>query len=98
MRVRILIAGLLLTAVSALGQVTLGSTKEPGLDDLKKMAARFAPTEYRVDISGLSAGDRKALAKLVEASHLIDDIFMTQYWSGDHELYAKLKKDPSALG
>ena len=98
MRVRILMAGLLFTAVSALGQVAPGSTKEPGLDDLRKMTARFAPTEYRVDLSSLSAGDRKALAKLVEASHVIDDIFMTQYWSGDHELYAKLKKDTSALG
>jgi hypothetical protein len=98
MRVRILIGSLLLTAVSALGQVTLGSTKEPGVDDLRKMTARFAPTEYRIDLSGLSAGDRKALAKLVEASHVVDDIFMTQYWSGDHALYAKLKKDSSALG
>lgn len=98
MRVRILMTGLLLTAVSALGQVTLGSNKEPGLDDLRKMTARFAPTEYRVDISGLSAGDRKALVKLVQASHVIDDIFMIQYWSGDHELYAKLKKDTSPLG
>ncbi len=98
MGIRILVTGLLLTAVSALGQVAPGSTKEPGLDDLRKMTARFAPTEYRVDLSSLSAGDRKALAKLVEASHVIDDIFMTQYWSGDHALYAKLKKDTSALG
>jgi hypothetical protein len=68
------------------------------MEELKKMEARFAPTEYQVDISHLSAGDKKALAKLVEASHVIDDIFMTQYWSGDHAEYAKLKKDTSALG
>jgi hypothetical protein len=101
MRIRILTIALLLTAVTALGQANAASqppTRVPGLEDLKTMAARFAPTEYRVDTSHLSAGDRKALAKLVEASRVIDDIFMTQYWSGDHAEYAKLKKDATALG
>jgi hypothetical protein len=100
MKLRVLIIGLLLTAVSAFGQTSSSesTTTVPGLDDLNKMKARFAPTEYLVDTTHLSAGDRKALAKLVDASHVIDDIFMTQYWSGDHAEYAKLKKDTSALG
>ena len=74
------------------------TTSVPGLEDLKKMTARFAPTEYQVDISHLSAGDKKALAKLVEASHVVDDIFLTQYWSGNHAEYTKLNKDTSPLG
>ena len=74
------------------------ATKVPDLAQLQKMTARFAPTELNVDIANLSVGDRKALVKLVEAARLIDDIFMTQYWSGDHALYAKLQKESSPLG
>src|SRR5271169_368840 len=70
----------------------------PDLAQLQKMTARFAPTEMDVDLSKLSDGDRKALVKLVEAARIIDDIFMTQYWSGDHALYAKLQQDPTPLG
>ncbi len=74
------------------------ATKIPDLAQLQKMTARFAPTDLNVDISSLSEGDRKALVKLVEAARLIDDIFMTQYWSGDHALYARLQKETSPLG
>ena len=74
------------------------ATKVPDLAQLQKMTARFAPTELNVDIANLSVGDRKALVKLVEAARLIDEIFMTQYWSGDHALYAKLQKESSPLG
>ena len=62
------------------------------------MTTRFAPTQLRVDISRLSAGDRQALAKIIEAARILNDIFMKQYWSGDTALYARLQKDSSALG
>ncbi|MBZ5648212.1 MAG: hypothetical protein LAN37_13430 [Acidobacteriia bacterium] len=62
------------------------------------MAARFVPTEMKVELSKLSAGDRKALARLVEAARVIDDIFLTQYWAGNHDLYKKLQADRSPLG
>ncbi|MGH9536829.1 MAG: hypothetical protein ACRD3H_02840, partial [Terriglobales bacterium] len=39
----------------------------PGLAQLQKMTARFAPTPLRVDTSKLSAADRQALVKLIEA-------------------------------
>ncbi len=70
----------------------------PGLEQLKKMADRFAPTPLRVDISSLSAGDRQALVKLIEASRILNDIFLQQLWSGNEALYAKLKKDKTSLG
>jgi hypothetical protein len=70
----------------------------PALPELDHMIARFAPTELRVDTSALSAGDRKALAKLIEASRMIDDIFLTQLWSGNHDLMRELEKDKSPLG
>src|SRR3954454_902611 len=40
----------------------------PNLDQLKPMSARFAPVQLKHDESNLSAGDRKALPKLVEAA------------------------------
>jgi hypothetical protein len=70
----------------------------PDLNELKRMSARFAKTPLEVDVSKLSTGDRKALEKLVEAAHLIDDIFLTQYWSGNQELWRKLQMDKTPLG
>ena len=62
------------------------------------MAARFAPTQFRVDTSKLSPGDRRALTKLIESAHLLNDIFLQQLWGGNPVLYAKLQKDRTPLG
>jgi hypothetical protein len=70
----------------------------PDLARLQDMTARFAPTELRVNLSQLSPGDQKALPKLIEAARLMDDIFLTQTWSGNHALLDKLKDDQTALG
>lgn len=70
----------------------------PDLAQLEKMTARFAPTELRVDVSRLSSGDRQALIKLVEASRVLNDIFLDQLWSGDQALYAKLRSGTTPLG
>jgi hypothetical protein len=70
----------------------------PDLAELQAMAARFAPAPIRVDLSGLSAGDQKALVKLIEASRIVNHIFMEQFWSGDLALYHKLQQDDSPLG
>jgi hypothetical protein len=70
----------------------------PDLAQLNAMATRFAPTPLRVDISGLSAGDQKALEKLVEAAKIVNHIFMQQFWAGDLAAYHKLEQDTSPLG
>ena len=70
----------------------------PSLTELQRMIARFAPAELRVDTSELSAGDRKAVPKLVEAARVMNDIFLKQMWSGNQELYARLQKDTTPLG
>src|SRR5437879_3168458 len=70
----------------------------PDLAALERMTTRFAPVELRVDTSKLAAADRQALVKLVAAARLIDDIFLTQYCSGNHALYAKLQQDSTPLG
>src|SRR4051812_44563170 len=70
----------------------------PNLEQLKQMSARFAPVSLKHDESRLSAGDRQALPKLVEAAKVLNFLFMDQLWSGDRALYEKLQKDTSALG
>ncbi len=70
----------------------------PSQAELEQMAARFAPTELQVDTSVLSAGDQKALVKLIQAARLMDDIQLEQLWSGNHALWAKLKQDRTPLG
>jgi hypothetical protein len=62
------------------------------------MTSRFAPVELRVDTSKLSADDRAALAKLIEASHIINQIFMKQLWAGNPALDNKLRADTTPLG
>src|ERR1041385_6889974 len=73
-------------------------TSFPNAEELNQMAARFAPAPLDVDLSGLSAGDKKALAKLIEAARLTNDVFMDQLWSGNLALYHKLQQDKSPLG
>lgn len=70
----------------------------PDLAQLQKMAARFAPTELRADISKLAPRDRQALVKLIEASRILNDIFLQQLWSENEALYAKLQHDTTPLG
>jgi hypothetical protein len=70
----------------------------PDLAQLEKMASRFAPTPLRVNTSRLSAGDRQALVKMIEASRILDDIFMQQMWDGGLALYRQLQKDTTPLG
>src|SRR5437660_11239234 len=93
---RILLAVLILMT-TALAQETT-SPSAPGVDELNRMAARFAPTPLQVDTSSLSAGDKRALVKLIQAARIVNHIFMQQFWSGDLALYAKLHQDKTPLG
>jgi len=70
----------------------------PDLAQLDNMIERFQPTELRVDVSKLSPGDHKALVKLIESAAVLNDIFLTQMWSGNQALYAKLRRDTTPLG
>ncbi len=70
----------------------------PDLTQLKQMSARFAPVQLHYETAGLSAGDRKALPKLVEAARVLNHVFMDQLWSGDRALFEKLQSDATPLG
>ena len=70
----------------------------PNLDQLKEMNARFAPVKPKYDEASLSAGDRKALAKLLDAGRVLNFVFMDQLWSGTRALYTRLQADTTPLG
>ena len=74
------------------------ATSVPDLASVQAMASRFAPTPLNVDVSGLSAGDRKALVKLIQAARILNHLFMEQFWSNDLALDQKLQEDHSPLG
>jgi hypothetical protein len=80
------------------GTAAAGVKSTPDAAALEKMAARFAPTEITADLSKLSAADRQVLAKLVDASKIIDALFLRQVWSGNTAMLADLARDQSAEG
>ncbi len=109
---RLLTSALLLLALPALAAAPAAPTatpaappaaKEPAvslpdLARLQQMAGRFAVTPLKVDVSRLSAGDRKALVKLIEASRALDGLFMQQLWAGNAQALAKARQDTTPLG
>ena len=66
--------------------------------ELNTMAKRFAPVDLTADTSTLSAGDRVAIAKLIEAAKIVDTLQLRQRWSGNEALWAALQKDQTPLG
>src|SRR5262249_21727302 len=60
--------------------------------------ARFAPTDIGADLSKLSDADRRVLAKLVEASQIVDALFLRQGWSGNDGLLMQLARGESPAG
>ena len=74
------------------------SATATGPSALSRKAARFAPTEIGADISGLSREDRGVLARLVQASQIIDALFLRQVWSGNEAMLLDLVRDESPEG
>ncbi|SHN40774.1 Peptidase family M49 [Duganella sacchari] len=68
------------------------------VNQLNKMSKRYAPIALTADTSKLSAGDKKAIAKLIEAAKIIDVLQLRQRWSGNEALWAALQKDTTPLG
>src|SRR5216683_366195 len=80
--------------------VALLLATQPNMDQatLRKMAARFAPTEVTADLRALPDGERAALAKIVRAARLMDAIYLRQAWAGNGQLLLDLAQDSSPLG
>jgi len=70
----------------------------PDTATLQQMAARFAPTDIGADLSKLSDADRRVLGKLVDASKIIDALFLRQVWGGNPAMLMDLARDQSPEG
>jgi hypothetical protein len=107
MRYRKTLACALLFAV-AIASVNVGlaqrrrATKAPAAastrTSLDDKIRRFAPTTLTADTSRLSAGDRRALMRVIEAAKLLDPLYLRQVWSGNPALLTRLEADRTAEG
>lgn len=98
---RLVVSFLLLSTMlsaSISGMQKRGSKTAAGDPELAKKIRRFSPTVLTADTRRLSAGDRKALQKIIDAAKLLDPLFLRQVWSGNEALKTKLEADKSAAG
>jgi len=91
-----------LLSITVLGTVrgsaqvrTQGDVTRTTIDDKIR---RFVPVEISGDLTGLSINDRRALSKLVEATKLVDSIFLRQVWSGNSQVHCTLEANDSPWG
>ena len=66
--------------------------------ELQHMTAALRSGSPACGHARLSAGDRAALVKLIEAGRVVNRIFLQQLWEGNPALQSRLAKDKSALG
>jgi hypothetical protein len=78
--------------------VAAGEHAIPDEAALRAATARFAPVDLGADISGLPENERRALAKTIEASRVMDALFLRQVWAGNDSLLLELLGDGSGLG
>lgn len=93
---------LLLTLMLVFTSLTAMAKPDPKLPaqdpELTRKIRRFAPTVLTANTARLSAGDRRALKKIIEAAKLLDPLFLRQVWSGNEALHQKLEADKSVAG
>jgi hypothetical protein len=82
----------------ALTAQTTGTRPIPDQAALEKMTARFAPVDITADLQGMPANERQVLAKLVQASRIVDAVFLRQVWAGNEAELLRLMGDHTPLG
>jgi hypothetical protein len=71
---------------------------QPEVQKLRSQIARLAPVPVEVDLSGMPASERQALASLVRAARVVDALHLRQVWAGNEALLLKLLEDKTMLG
>ncbi|MFQ5604502.1 MAG: peptidase [bacterium] len=66
--------------------------------EVGELLAKFAPVEITTDISFLPENERQALAKLVQASKYMDEIFLRQVWPENPRYEKALSERTDELG
>jgi hypothetical protein len=98
MRTPLALVAALLASSTLAAPATPAATKTPGVEELRRLEAQYAPVDLAVDVSRLPQGERIALARLVEASQVVDALFLRQEWAGAEAMLLSLLDDPSPLG
>jgi hypothetical protein len=70
----------------------------PGVPQIETMSKRFAPVDVQVDLSTLPENERAALAKMIDASRIIDSLYLRQMSAKNEALLLQLNEDGSKLG
>ncbi len=91
-------AGILIVAAALMLPGCTTTSRKPMQSDLTAKIDRFTPVVVTADTSRLSAGDRAALKKIIQAARLMDSMYIRQVWSGNEELLSQLQADSSAAG
>lgn len=76
----------------------LPAAQVPGLAELEKMSARFAPVEIGSDVGALPASERAALGKMIAAARIMDALYLRQVWAGNDAMLQELARATDALG
>ena len=94
----LLAAAICLTGCGAAQETPVPATQtaQSQPSELRTKITRFAPTDIAADVSKLSAPDRRALAKLIEASKVLDGIYLRQIWVGNEAMLIDLARDEYA--
>ena len=91
---------LLLAALSSMAAAP--ETKTAGASEttaqLEQMTNRFVRTDITADVSKLAPNERRALTKLIQASKIIDGIFLRQAWSDNPSMLLDLARDQTPEG
>jgi peptidase M49-like protein len=69
-----------------------------GDPEMAKKIARFAPTVLTANTAKLTAKDKLALTRIIQAAKLLDPLFLRQVWSGNDALEKKLLADTTSVG
>jgi hypothetical protein len=85
-------------AASVVAAGAAAQNRVPDVQQLRTMAARFAPVDLTADVAALPANERQALTKLVQAAKVMDALFLRQAWAGNEAMLLDLVRDTSALG
>jgi hypothetical protein len=88
----------MLAACGGTGPTSMATTALPSdsaavdavVKDLQAKSARFAPVDIAADIRGLPPNERETLRLLIEASQVIDALYLRQVWAGNESLLLSL--------
>ena len=92
MRSLLFVGAIIMAGVLINGCATNPFPDKAPVEYVRAELAKLAPVELEIDLAGLSDGDLKALAKLLEASKIIDELFLLQVDPNNPHIRQELTK------